>query len=126
MVKAHEAVNLERPAFKGEHVELLDQLYDLIVRLWKEHYTSPVFAGDEMIFALGGNGYTVVISHLGFKALVETQTPRGAIDLRPDPESGAVSIARVDSPDELQADELLRELMTGIVDYYQRGPQLRV
>lgn len=126
MVKAHEAVNLERPEFKGDHSQLLGQLFDLIVKLWEEHYTSPVFAGDEMIFALGGNGYTVVLSHLGFKTLVEAQTPRGAIDLRPDPESGAVSIARVDSPDELQADELLRDLMTGIADYYQRGPQLRV
>ncbi len=126
MVKAHSAVNLERPLFKGEHVELLNEFYDLVVRLWGEHYTSPVFAGDEMIFALGGNGYAVVFSHLGFKTLVETSTPQGAIELRADPDSGAVTIARVTSPEGVPTDDLLRDLMKGIVDYYERGPQLRV
>ena len=126
MVKANSAVNLERPVFAGEHTELLSETYDLIVRLWNEHYTSPIFAGDEMIFALGGNGYTIVLSHLGFQTLVELQTPVGNVDLRPDPASGTVSIAKVDSPDELPANEILRELSRGLIDYYERGPQLRV
>ena len=126
MVKANAAVNLDRPTFTGEHVALLNDTYDLIVKLWASHYTSPVFAGDEMIFALGGNGYAIVLSHLGFKTLVELQTPHGNVDLRPDPESGAVSISRVDSPDGLPADELLRDLSRGLLDYYERGPQLRV
>lgn len=126
MVKANAAVNLERPVFSGEHSALLNQTFDLIVRLWDEHYTSPIFAGDEMIFALGGNGYTIVLSHLGFKTLVELQTPVGSVDLRPDPTSGEVSISRADSPDDLSADEILRELSRGLIDYYERGPQLRV
>lgn len=126
MVKSNAAVILERPTFTGDHIDLLNQTYDLISRLWAEHYTSPIFAGDEMIFALGGNGYTVVLSHLGFQTLVELQTPRGSVDLRPDPVSGEVSIARVESPDDLPANEILRELSRGLTDYYQRGPQLRV
>jgi hypothetical protein len=126
MVKANAAVNLERPVFTGEHSDLLNQTYALIVELWASHYTSPIFAGDEMIFALGGNGYTVVLSHLGFNTLVELQTPLGNIDLRPDAETGAVSISRVDSPDDLSSDEILRELARGLIDYYERGPQLRV
>ena len=59
MVKARAAVNLEKPVFKGEYRAILDEVYELLIRLWDEHYTSPVFAGDEMIFALGGNGYSV-------------------------------------------------------------------
>ena len=126
MVKANAAVNLDRPVFSGEHADLLNGVYDLIVKLWDEHYTSPIFAGDEMIFALGGNGFTIVLSHLGFNTLVELQTPRGNVDLRPDATSGTVGISRVESPDELPADELLRDLSRGLIDYYERGPQLRV
>jgi hypothetical protein len=126
MVKANAAVNLERPVFTGEHTALLNQIYDLIVKLWEEHYTSPIFAGDEMIFTLGGNGYTIILSHLGFRALVELQTPVGIVDLRPDSSSGEVSITKADSPDDLSADEILRQLSRGLIDYYERGPQLRV
>ncbi len=126
MVKAEAAVNLDRPKFSGEYAELLDQLYDVFVRLWEEHYTSPVFAGDEMIFALGGNGYMLVFSHLGYKTLFEARTPVGSIDLRPDAETGSVSISRVDSPEGIPPDQLLRDLMTGLDDYYQNGPRLRL
>jgi hypothetical protein len=55
-VEAKAAVNLTKPVFKGEHQELLEEFYSVFRKLWDEHYTSPVFAGDEMIFALGGNG----------------------------------------------------------------------
>ena len=54
-VEAKAAVNLTKPVFKGEHQELLEEFYSVFRKLWDEHYTSPVFAGDEMIFALGGN-----------------------------------------------------------------------
>jgi hypothetical protein len=126
MVKARAAVNLDKPVFKGEYTALLDEVFKLLVRLWDEHYTSPVFAGDEMIFALGGNGYSVVFSHLGFNTLVELRTPQGGIDLRPDASAGAVTIAKVDSPEGVPPQKLLRDLMKGLVDYYEGGPRLRV
>jgi hypothetical protein len=56
MVKANAAVNLDRPTFTGEHVALLNDTYDLIVKLWASHYTSPVFAGDEMILRSEATG----------------------------------------------------------------------
>ena len=126
MVKAEAAVNLDRPRFSGEHAELVGQLYDVFVRLWEEHYTSPVFAGDEMIFALGGNGYMLVFSHLGFKTLFEARTPVGSIELRPNAEDGSVSISKVDSPEGISADQLVRDLMSGLDDYYRNGPRLRL
>jgi hypothetical protein len=125
-VEAKAAVNLTKPVFKGEHQELLEEFYAVFRRLWDEHYTSPVFAGDEMIFALGGNGYVAVVSNLGFEALVEVKTQRGAIDLRPNAELGGVAIAKVDSPDGTSADQLLRSFIDGIQDYYAGGPRLRV
>jgi hypothetical protein len=126
MVKARAAVNLEKPVFKGEYRAILDEVYELLIRLWEEHNTSPVFAGDEMIFALGGNGYSVVFSHLGFQTLVELRTPQGGIDLRPEASSGGVTIAKVDSPEGVPPQKLLRDLMKGLVDYYREGPRLRV
>jgi hypothetical protein len=125
-VEARTAVNLSKPAIRGDHADLLEELYVLFLKLWDEHYTSPVFAGDEMIFTLGGNGHLIVFSHLGFGALVEVRTPRGAVDLRPNAELGGVAVAKVDSPEGLPADELLREFLAGIQDYYARGPRLRV
>lgn len=124
MVKARAAVNLQRPEFSDEHSDLLDELATLIVRLWDEHYTSPIFAGDEMIFTLGGNGYEAVFSQLGFGGLVEIRSPHGSIDLRPG-DSG-VGIARVESPEEAPVDELLRDFLKGIQNYYREGPRLRV
>ena len=125
-VQARAAVSLSRPSFKGGHAELLGEVFDLFLRLWEEHYTSPVFAGDEMIFTLGGNGYLLVFSHLGFEALVEVKTPHGGVELRPDAEAGGVKIAKVDAPEGEQADDLLRSFIAGIQDYYARGPRLRV
>jgi hypothetical protein len=125
-VEARAAVNLQKPTFVGNHTDLLDELYVLFLKLWDEHYTSPVFAGDEMIFTLGGNGYLLVFSHLGFAALIEVRTPRGTLELRPNAELGGVAIAKVDSPEGVPADELLNEFLAGIQDYYARGPRLRV
>ena len=125
-VQARAAVNLKRPEFKGDHADLLSQVFDLFLKLWAEHYTSPVFAGDEMIFTLGGNGYHMVFSHLGFDTLVEVKTPRGAVELRPQAEAGGVTIAKVEAPEGIPADKLLRDFMAGIQDYYALGPRLRV
>lgn len=125
-IKAHAAINLNRPTFKGECKTLLEEFYTLLLQLWERHYTSPVFAGDEMIFTLGGNGYSVVFSHLGFDTLVEIKTPHGRIDLRPEAKSGDVMIAKIDSVEGLATNQMLRDFMRGIVDYYQGGPRLRV
>lgn len=124
-VQARAAVNLNRPNFKGEHTELLGQVFDFFLKLWEEHYTSPVFAGDEMVFTLGGNGYLLIFSNLGFDTLVEVKTPRGGVELRPNP-AGGVTIAKVEAPEGVSGDDLLREFMTGIKDYYAGGPRLRV
>jgi hypothetical protein len=125
-VKPRAAVNLNRPSFKGEQAGLLEQVFALFLKLWEQHYTSPVFAGDEMIFTLGGNGYLLVFSHLGFETLVEVKTPRGGLELRPDAEAGGVTIAKIEAPEGTSAEELLREFLTGIQDYYAHGPRLRV
>ena len=129
MVKPRAAVNLDQPVFKGEHAAQLEEFSALLRRLWAEHYTSPIFAGEEMIFTLGGNGYEIVFSHQGYGALVEIRSPHGAIELRPVPEAtadGGVMIAKVDAPEGMPVDEMLRDFFAGIEDYYRRGPRLRV
>lgn len=124
MVKPRAAVRLEAPTFVGEHAALLAEFATLLIRLWDAHYTSPIFAGEEMIFTLGGNGYVTVFSHEGFAGLVEIRTPHGSIDLRPD--GDGVSIAKLESPEGMAADEILQDFLKGIQDYYREGPRLRV
>ena len=122
------AVNLTKPQFAAEHRELLDYFYELLTSLWEQHYTSPIFAGDEMIFALGGNGYETVFSHQGFNGLIEIRSPYATIDLRPTPQddSAAVSISRFESTDGMNVDEALRDFSKGIIAYYKEGPRLRL
>jgi hypothetical protein len=121
------AVDLTRPVFKGPHATLLEHFYELLLALWEQHYTSPVFAGDEMIFALGGNGYEIVLSHLGFKTLVEIRSPHARIDLRPESDGSGVTIANFESPEGLNIEEVFRDFSIGIVDYYEgNGPRLRL
>jgi hypothetical protein len=82
-----------------------------------------------MIFTLGGNGYEIVFSHHGYGALIEIRSPHGGIELRPDTEAaaaGGVTIAKVDAPEGMLPDEMLRDFFAGIDDYYRRGPRLRV
>jgi hypothetical protein len=126
MVKPRAAVNFDQPIFKGEHAALLEEFSAILRRLWDEHYTSPIFAGEEMIFTLGGNGYEIVFSHQGYGALIEIRSPHGGIDLRPDTAAGGVTIAKVDAPEGMPADEMLRDFFAGIDTYYRRGPRLRV
>ena len=129
MVKPRAAVNLDQPVFKGEHAAQLEEFSAVLRRLWDEHYTSPIFAGEEMIFTLGGNGYEIVFSHQGYAALIEIRSPHGAIELRPDTEAaatGGVTIAKVDAPEGMPVGEMLRDFFAGIDDYYRRGPRLRV
>lgn len=124
MVKPRAAVRLLAPTFVGEHAATLAEFSTLLIRLWDAHYTSPIFAGEEMIFTLGGNGYFTVFSHEGFGGLVEIRSPHGSIDLRPD--GDGVSISKIDSHEEIAAEEILRDFIKGIQDYYREGPRLRV
>ena len=122
------AVNLTKPEFASDHQVLLVYFYELLTSLWEEHYTSPIFAGDEMIFALGGNGYETVFSHMGFGALVEIRSPHANIDLRPMPhdDKQVVGISRFESAGGMNPDEALRAFFKGIIDYYNEGPRLRL
>lgn len=122
------AVNLTKPQFAADHQVLLDYFYELLTSLWEQHYTSPIFAGDEMIFALGGNGYETVFSHLGFGALVEIRSPHATIDLRPTAQDDktVVGISRFESADGMNTEAALRDFFKGIIDYYNEGPRLRL
>jgi len=122
------AVNLTKPEFASDHQVLLVYFYELLTSLWEEHYTSPIFAGDEMIFALGGNGYETVFSHMGFGGLVEIRSPHANIDLRPTPhdDKQVVGISRFESAGGMNPDEALRDFFKGIIDYYNEGPRLRL
>jgi hypothetical protein len=77
-----------------------------------------------MVFTLGGNGYLLVFSNLGFETLVEVKTPRGVVELRP--QADGVTMAKVEAPEGVPGEELLRDFLSGIQDYYERGPRLRV
>ena len=42
------------PRFKGAYKDLLTELADFIDGLWQEHGTSFVKAGDDRVYAFGG------------------------------------------------------------------------
>ena len=121
-------VSFTKPEFALDHQVLLDYFYELLTSLWEQHYTSPIFAGDEMVFALGGNGYETVFSHQGFGGLIEIRSPYANIDLRPaaQDEKSVVAISRFESADGMTVDDALRDFFSGIIAYYKEGPRLRL
>ena len=47
--------------FKGPYQKHLTELAELIDWLWTEHDKSFVKAGDDRVYAFGGNGYIIVL-----------------------------------------------------------------
>lgn len=112
------------PIAPSPHAQLIQEFLDLMEDLWHTHLTSFTQAGDEKIFAFGGFDYLVVISEAKFEGLIEIQTPKGNLDLKPG-EQGALAIAKCQTKDGQpgEPDQILRSITRGLKDYYARRPQ---
>lgn len=106
-----------KPSFAGPYEELLAELDRLIDWLFEEHGVSFVKAGDDKVYAFGGNGYILVLDQKRWQGTVELFTPEAAITISPDP-GGSLSI---NAPDRSQEDikRLIQEGIEGLRSYYE-------
>jgi hypothetical protein len=96
---------------------LLTELADFIDGLWREHGTSFVKAGDDRVYAFGGNGFILVLDELKWEGLVELITPRGALSIKPG-DDGQYQVISA-TGDEKTIKQILREGRDGLKSYYE-------
>ncbi len=97
----------------------LAALVTTVERLHRERTVSFVAAGDEKIYAYGGNGFVAIFGEDVFGGLVEVETPTGTIRIEPD-ERGAPSVNAADGDDSRPVGERLSEATRQLETYYRR------
>src|SRR5579862_8041362 len=105
-------------AFSGPFKDQLNSLAQLVEQLESEHNTSFVKAGDDKVYAFGGDGYGVVLDERKWQGLVEILTPTVTISVRP---AGAGSY-EVSAPnlDEPAIKKALNETVEALRKYYEK------
>ena len=102
--------------FDGPYKDLLAELASLIEWLQTEHDVSYVKAGDDKIYAYGGDGFVLVMDESGLNGLIELITPKGSLSITP-AEDGKITVTAAEG--EAAAKEILREGIDGVRRYYQ-------
>jgi hypothetical protein len=108
---------LER-SFDGPFKNLLTELAGLIDWLRTEHDKSYVKAGDDKIYAYGGNGYVLVLDQSLWSGLIELITPGGGLSIKPG-EGGKVSVSSSTTAEAADMKKLLRDGIDGLKNYYE-------
>jgi hypothetical protein len=104
------------PRFKGAYKDLLTEMADFIDGLWQEHGTSFVKAGDDRVYALGGEGYVLVLDESKWEGLIELITPKGALSIKPG-DDGQYQVNSTIA-DEKTIKQILRDGIDGLKSYY--------
>lgn len=107
-----------QPSFTGPYKDQLAELANLIDMLSTEHGLSFVKAGDDKVYAFGGNGYIIVLDESRWSGLIEFLTPGGALTIKPD-ESGNTTV-QADKADEAKIKQLLKDGIDGVRRYYEK------
>ena len=95
----------------------MTDLADLIDWLQKEHDKSYVKAGDNKVYAFGGDGYVIVLDESVWDGVIELITPAGTGSIKPG-ENGKIDLTSSVEGEKAQK-ELLREAIAGIRKYYE-------
>jgi hypothetical protein len=103
--------------FDGPHKALLSELASLIDWLQSEHDKSYVKAGDDKVYAFGGEGFVVVLDERVWDGLIELITPAGGVSMKPG-EDGKISITSA-AEGEVAINKILREGIDGIRKAYE-------
>jgi len=103
--------------FEGPYKDLLAELAGLIEWLQTAHDTSYVKAGDDKIYAYGGDGFVIVMDESALDGLIELITPKGALSIKPS-DDGKITItpAAEGGP---AVKEILRQGIDGLRTYYE-------
>lgn len=102
--------------FDGPFKKQLLELADLINWLQTEHDKSFVKAGDDKVYAYGGNGFVLVLDESLWDGLIELITPTGGLSLKPG-EDGKINVTSA-VEGEAAVKKLLREGIEGLRAYY--------
>jgi hypothetical protein len=105
------------PTFTGPYKETLSELASLIDWLWTEHDKSFVKAGDDKVYAFGGNGFVIVMDESRWGGLIELITPKGAFTMKPDEERKISVVSSVQ--DEKASKQIFKEALSAIRKYYE-------
>ncbi len=104
--------------FKGKFRNELASLRDLLDRLWNEHGVSFVKAGDDKVYAFGGNHSVIVFDESKWAGLIELITPSGGVIIKPG-ETGEYNISG-NNLDDQSILKILNEGITEITEFYQQ------
>jgi|ERR1044071_6859759 hypothetical protein len=102
-------------SFEGPFKKQLSELAGLIDWLEAEHDKSYVKAGDDKVYAFGGNGFVLVLDESVWAGLIELITPKGAISIKPG-DDGKINVTPTA---DANVKEVLREGIDGIRSYYE-------
>ena len=103
--------------FEGPFKKQLAELADLIDWLLTEHDKSYVKAGDDKVYAYGGDGFVLVMDESVWSGLIEMITPKGGLSIKPS-EDGKTSVTSAAEGD-AAIRQLLKEGINGIRTYYE-------
>lgn len=103
--------------FDGPFKALLGDLASLIDWLHSEHDKSYVKAGDDKVYAFGGDGFVVVLDESVWDGLIELITPKGGVSIKPG-DDGKLSVTSA-AENEAAIKQLLRDGTDGIRRYYE-------
>lgn len=103
--------------FSGPYKDLLTDLAELIDWVNTNHDVSFVKAGDNAVYAYGGDGYTVVFDETLWRGLVELQAPDCTFAIKPG-EDGRVAVTSSNA-DEKISKQRFKDAIKAIRDYYE-------
>lgn len=102
--------------FEGPFKKQLGELASLIDWLETEHDKSYVKAGDNKVYAFGGDGFVLVLDESAWDGLIEMITPQGGLSIKPG-EDGKTTI--ISTEPDAKVKEILRSGIEGIRKYYE-------
>jgi hypothetical protein len=105
--------------FEGPYKESLTELANLIEWLQREHDKSFVKAGDDKVYAFGGDGYIVVLDESIWEGLIEVVTPKGGVAIKPG-DDGKISVTST-----VEGEQAIRELFKDGIEGVRRAYENR-
>ena len=105
--------------FDGPFKESLKELASLIDWLRTEHDKSFVKAGDDKVYAFGGDGYIVVLDEAVWSGLIEVVTPKGGVAIKPG-DDGKISVTST-----VEGEQAIRQLLQDGIEGVRRSYENR-
>lgn len=103
--------------FDGAYKDSLTELATLIDWLQTEHDKSYVKAGDNKVYAFGGDGFVVVLDESVWDGVIELITPKGALSIKPGDDGKIGVTSAVEG--EAAIKQVLNDGIDGIRKYYE-------